>query len=88
LNMGHAASSSGQPVGFIQYDSTARTGNDRNTRHGTFGSQLLNAACGIGPPTFRVALFSETPKNAYMEKSKAVIRAAGGKLDDLDDAME
>ncbi|KAJ5940145.1 FAD dependent oxidoreductase [Penicillium verrucosum] len=34
------------------------------------------------------ALLSETPKNEYMEKSKAVIRAAGGKLDDLDDAME
>lgn len=33
------------------------------------------------------ALFSETPKNAYMEKSKAITRAAGGKLDDFDDAM-
>ncbi|KAJ5452926.1 FAD dependent oxidoreductase [Penicillium cf. griseofulvum] len=34
------------------------------------------------------ALFSETPKNEYMEKSKAIIRAAGGKVDDLDDAMD
>ncbi|KAI2692214.1 hypothetical protein LCP963914a_308 [Penicillium roqueforti] len=34
------------------------------------------------------AMFSETPKNAYIEKSKTIIRAAGGKLDDLDDAMD
>ncbi|KAJ5081654.1 hypothetical protein NUU61_009918 [Penicillium alfredii] len=33
-------------------------------------------------------LLSETPQNTYMEKSKAVIRASGGKVDDLPDATQ